>query len=83
MASASAEHQASFISLSEQIRRECFNDGQDEAQKEEEAKIAETVLGALKKQFDSPPTAEIEIVLRKNTVNRVGLEWASPLAKDF
>jgi hypothetical protein len=64
---ASAEHQASFISLSEQIRRECFSDGQDEAQKEEEAKIAETVLGALKKQFDSPPTAEIEVVLRKNT----------------
>jgi hypothetical protein len=63
----SAEQQASFISLCERIRRECFSDGQDAAQAEEEAKIAETVLGALKKQFDAPPTAEIELVLRKNT----------------
>jgi hypothetical protein len=67
MSTASAAEQARFAQLCEQVRRECFADGQDAEQKDEEAKIADTVLGALQKQFDAPCTAAVEIVLRKNT----------------
>ena len=66
MGTVSPEEGERFRQLCERIRRECFSDGQDEAQKQEEASIADTVLGAVKKQFEAPPTAQMEVVMRKN-----------------
>jgi hypothetical protein len=63
----SAAEEERFAQLCEKVRRECFSDGQDAAQKDEEAKLAQTVLGAWRKQFEAPCAAAMEIVLRKNT----------------
>jgi len=82
----SLEEEERFAGISAMIRKECFADGQDAAQKTEEASIADTVLGALRKQFDTPPTADIERVLRKNTNDAKARElifFPQPADMDF
>jgi tetratricopeptide (TPR) repeat protein len=83
---ASDAEEERFLGLCERIRQECFSDGQDEGQKAEEAKIAESVLGALRRQFDAPPTAAIEVVLLKNCVDSKAREiifFPQPEDMDF
>lgn len=86
MGEASKEEEERFSKLCERIRRECFSDGQDELQKAEEASIASTVLAAIRKHFDAPPTAALEVVLGRNCVDAMArqlLFFPQPEDMDF